>query len=275
MTEAQESSKPDEFQTFVEGYVDIALKGLEERWELAPLDLYDAVPYEVLGSLLARQTSLAIELARAPQVWTPSAAPLFLRAMIEVVITIRWILGDFEARAKRFYLYGLGQHKLRIEHYKAILADKPDDERLRAVVENGSRWLESQRREFFTDVDVGAWAGKSVRDMARECDSEDLYKFAYTGFSSCVHSTWDHLGMHNATYCSNPLHKLHRVPIVPDDAPDMDYLYRATKYLHLAYKAYDGFFHLAPTTPMPLQWFASRMEMPDGVADRDVDDATG
>lgn len=275
MTESQDDGRSDEFQVFVTGYVDNVLQGLDERWELAPLDLYDAVPYEVLGSLIARQASLAVELARAPQVWTPNAAALFLRAMTEVLITIRWIVGDFEERAKRFYLYGLGQHKLQMEHYKARLADNPDDEELKQILENSSRWLEGQRREFFTDVDVGAWAGKSVREMARECDSEDLYKFAYTGFSSCVHSTWDHLGKHNVTYCSNPLHKRHRVPIVPGDAPDMDYLYRATKYLHLAYKAYDKFFQLTPNTTMPLEWFASQMEPPTNAAVRDSDDPAG
>lgn len=274
MNESGGDGGRDEFQVFVTGYVDNALRGLDERWELAPLDLYDAVPYEVLGSLIARQASLAIELARAPQVWTPNAAPLFLRAMTEVVITIRWIVGDFEERAKRFYLYGLGQQKLQLEHYKARQVDDPDDEELKQILENGSRWLEGQRREFFTDVDVGAWAGKSVRDMARECDSEDLYKFAYTGFSSCVHSTWDHLGKHNATYCSNPLHKRHRVPIVPDDEPDMDYLYRATKYLHLVYEAYDQFLQLTPSTTMPLAWFASQMEPPTDDVAHNADDPT-
>jgi len=260
MTEPSEhgDNARDEFQAFLADYVDNAMAGLNERWELAPIDLYDAAPYEVLGGLIARQATLAIELARAPQAWTPNSAPLFLRAMIEVVITIRWIQGDFEARAKKYYLYGLGQHKLQMEHYKARLVDQPDNEELKQMVENGSRWLEAQRREFFTDVDVGAWAGKSVREMARECDSEDLYKFAYAGFSSCVHSTWDHLGMHNSNYCTNPLHKRHRVPMVPDDPPEFDYLYRATKYLHLAYKSFDQFFGLAPTTTMPLRWFSSR-----------------
>lgn len=75
MTESRNDGGRDEFQAFVTGYVDNALQGLDERWELAPLDLYDAVPYEILGSLIARQASLAVELARAPQIWTPNAAP--------------------------------------------------------------------------------------------------------------------------------------------------------------------------------------------------------
>ena len=66
-------------------------------------------------------------------------------------------------------------------------------------------------------------------------------------------------------YCSNPLHKQHRVPFVPDDQPDMDFLYRATKYPHQAYEAYDTFFKLSPVTVMPLDWFKAQMESPNGI----------
>lgn len=261
MNSEQKSKNADEtFNVFLTEYIDNIMHGLDERWEKTPVDLYDSVPFEVLGALIARQSSLAIELARAPQVWTPTSAPLYLRTMVEGLITIRWICGDFVDRAKKFYLYGLGQHKLQLEHNKLSLESDPDNKLLQEMVEMGRSWLESQRREFFTDVDVGAWAGKSVREMAKECDSEELYKFAYSGFSAGVHSTWEHLGKFNVGYCSNVLHKLHRVPIVPNDQPELDYLYRATKYIHQSFEAYDKFFKIDPETVMPLEWFSNQAD---------------
>lgn len=241
---------------FICGFCSNAKDGLDERWRLMPVDLYEVESHEVVGGLLARQVSLATELAQAPQVWTRNSAPLFLRAMTEVLITLRWILISVPERTRLFYLYGLGQHKLQTEHLKERLIQDPDNEDIKIMVEASNNWLEAQRREFFTDVDVGAWAGKSVREMANESGSEELYKFAYSPFSSSVHSTWDHIGKHNVEYCENIMHKFHRLPVVPQDDPEVDYLYRAAKYLNMTFLAVDEHFEIKPVTPAPKVWFS-------------------
>jgi len=56
--------------------------------------------FNVLTALLARQATLAIELTSAPQLWNGHSAPLFLRAMTDVHITLSWILHDPKARAR-------------------------------------------------------------------------------------------------------------------------------------------------------------------------------
>ena len=64
--------------------------------------------FSVLTALLARQTTLAIELSSAPQLWNSHSAPLFLRAMADVHITLAWILLEPEVRAAQYIEHGLG-----------------------------------------------------------------------------------------------------------------------------------------------------------------------
>ena len=65
--------------------------------------------HEAIGGLLARQATLAIELARSPMMWIGNVAPLILRCMTDAYITLAWILDDRGDRAKKYTEYGLGQ----------------------------------------------------------------------------------------------------------------------------------------------------------------------
>src|SRR5579864_7388177 len=82
--------------------------------------------FNVLTALLARQATLAIELAFAPQLWNGHSAPLFLRAMTDVHITLSWILLDPKARARQYIQHGLGQAVLELEHHKKWLDSAPE-----------------------------------------------------------------------------------------------------------------------------------------------------
>lgn len=49
---------------------------------------------EVVFGLLARQATLAIGLLRSPQSWNGDMAPVILRTMIDLHLTLAWILQD-------------------------------------------------------------------------------------------------------------------------------------------------------------------------------------
>src|ERR1039458_482222 len=85
--------------------------------------------FNVLAALLARQATLAIELASAPQLWNGHSAPLFLRAMTDVHITLSWILVDPKARARQYIEHGLGQAVLELEHRKKKLESAEEEAR--------------------------------------------------------------------------------------------------------------------------------------------------
>jgi hypothetical protein len=242
----------------MQSYCEIAQKGLEERRGKMPIALYESETYEAIGGLMARQATLSIQLAMSPSIWNGHIAPLILRCMTDAHITLTWILNDPAARAKQYILYGLGQEKLQIEHLKSD-ADQ-DDERIRQMIEMKEAWLNSQRRDFMTEVNVGNWSGLNTRQMAQESACEGLYKFAYTPFSGVAHNMWQHVSLYNLKPCSNPLHKYHRVPSILDAPMDPDFVYRSAKYLDRTYEAIDEKYSLDIETKMPLDYFAEEFD---------------
>ena len=222
----------EQFEEFIDTLIFKIIEDFEKRVKMIEVDLYHSETSEVIGGLLSRQATLVIEMASAPSIWNGHVAPLILRTMTDLHITLAWILDspvDKDEKAKKYILYGLGQAKLLIEHYKEHLKN-PENEDSRTLLDLQEAWLSSQRLEFLTAVNVGSWSNLDTRKMAQEVGCENLYKFAFTPFSSVVHNTWNHISLYNMVPCSNPLHKNHRHPSLLTCPLDIDYLYRAVKY---------------------------------------------
>ena len=247
----------------VEKYIDVVREGLEERWKSIATELYEHEPHEVIGSLLARQATLTIQLASAPQIWNGHIAPLILRCMTDTHITLAWILNDPINRAKRYILYGLGQEKLYIEHLKAGKASGEGSE-VDQIIQVRENWLNSQRHDALTEVDVGAWSGMNTRDMAEEADCKSLYNYAYLPFSGVVHNMWQHVAIYNLKQCRNPLHKFHRVPTIAEAPFHPDFVYTSSKYVSRSFKAVDEKFALSCKAPYPVDWLFNELEKLSG-----------
>jgi hypothetical protein len=58
-------------------------------------------------------------------------------------------------------------------------------------------------------------------------------------YSAGVHSMWHHVGIYNLKRCKNPLHKLHKVPVVPQFDADAHFLILAGKYLQMVFDLFD------------------------------------
>lgn len=240
----------------MEAYCKIVEAGLYERWDKYKIEIYDAEIYEVIGGLLARQATLTTQLAKAPPIWNGHVAPLILRCMTDAHITLAWILRDPKERAKEYILHGLGQEKLFIEHLKTGAEESDrNHEQVEQLIEAKEAWLNSQRRDFLTEVNIGSWTGISTRDMAKEADCEGLYKFAYTPFSGPTHNMWQHISVYNLKACRNPLHKYHKVPTIIEDRSDPHYVYLSAKYVNKSYKLFDDTYNIKIETPLPLDWF--------------------
>jgi hypothetical protein len=212
---------------------------LQARWEAWPLDLEKQEVHEVVGALLARQVTLARELAQAPSTWNYHIGPIVLRAMADVYISLAWVLVNPVERARRFIHYGLGQEKLQLEHRKAELKDRTPGPEVRRMLEVTERWIDAQRYSFLTEVDVGSWSGASTRQMAEQCGCLDFYNYVYQPFSACAHSMWHHIGKYNVKRCENPLHRYHLVPDDPAYISDLHLLYLAGKYVEKAFRLFD------------------------------------
>ncbi|HCC25072.1 MAG TPA: hypothetical protein DEP85_06155 [Holosporales bacterium] len=224
----------------IERYKTLAREELKLRWDAWSLEMGEVEKHEVIAALLARQVTLATQLASNPGIWNGHIAPLILRSMVDNYINLAWIFMDPQERSKKFIEYGLGQQKLMIEHRKKELEKKGVKDPEKTPEINGlEAWVNSQRYTFLTTVSVGSWADRDTRKMAEEADCLDLYRYAYTPFSSSVHSQWDHISRYNLETCSNPLHRYHKVPIDFELPPDPDYFYRSAKYVEKAFKLFD------------------------------------
>jgi hypothetical protein len=267
-------------ETFLAAYCDNVREGLDLRWQAYAPEIFENEISDTIAGLAARQASLAIEFARNPGAWTHHLAPLVMRAMIDVHITLAWILGDPGPRSKDYIRYGLGQEKLFLEFLKQERDQIPEGEfdgSIDDVIEGRRAWLTSQLAEWAIDINLGSWSGKSARDMALEADLESLYKFAYMPFSGAAHSMWHFVGVFNVVPCENPLHKHHRLPIVRDAEPEPDYLYRSSKYVSRTYRLLSEKLGLAVDLPLPVEWFLAHhpfgqrgAEVPPTEGDGDV-----
>jgi hypothetical protein len=222
-------------------YTESVRSELKERWDAWGVEMSQIEKHEVVGALMARQVTLATQLASSPSIWNGHIAPLILRAMVDNYINLAWIFHkDTLNRAKKFIEYGLGQEKLVIEHRKQEMVNQGvkdvDDDPLIKTLEG---WINSQRYTFLTTVDIGQWAEMDTRKMADEADCLDFYRYAYTPFSANVHSIWNHVSKYNLRHCKNPLHRLHQIPLDPDLPSDIDYLFRAAKYVEKVFKLFD------------------------------------
>lgn len=219
---------------------------LEYRWENWNKDLSRNEIHEVVGALLARQTTLAIEIAGSPSIWNAHVAPVLLRCMIDCYINIAWILREPLERSRKFIEYGLGQLKLQLEHRRKQLEQDGRDPEKDPLVQAHENWIKGQKFEFLLEVDVGNWSGMDVRRMADEAGCLDFYRYSYMPFSAAVHNTWHHVGRLNLEECGNPLHKYHGVPSVRSLPVDSDYMMNAAKYLAKTFRLFDDFAGVSP-----------------------------
>jgi len=194
----------DPLGKIVFSYRNLAKAELKHRLDEWGYDLNSIEKFEVVGALLARQTTLAIEFASSPPIWTPHCAPILLRAMADVFIAIAWIVKDPEKRSKQFIEDGLGAIKLELAHRKRRLelGDTDDEEGAeRKMIDYWETWLASQRMDQLVEVNLGSWSGMSTRKMAEESGFLDFYNYVYQPFSAAVHSSWPHISSNNTVFC--------------------------------------------------------------------------
>jgi hypothetical protein len=237
---------PDSEQFFkeLENYIRAARIELHARWDRWQFNPAQSEVHEVVGALMARQVSMATQIAMNPGIWNGHIAPLLLRGMVDAYITFAWILGDPLDRSRKFILHGLGQEKLHIEYLKSYFESNSDDAEKQPIIQAMTAWIDSQRFTFLTEVNIGSWSGISTRNMAQEAGCMDIYRYAYTPFSSAAHSMWNHVAKYNLEPCKNPLHRYHQFPVDTVVSIDPDYLYRAAKYLDKTFNTFDNKFNL-------------------------------
>ena len=265
MSEQGDFSKIEEL---IRSFIQHARLELKERWEKWTIDLSQNEIHEVVGALLARQITLSRQMAENPLIWNGHIAPLILRAMADVYISLVWVLKDPLERSRNFVLYGLGQAKLQLEHRKAQTGDREPTSEEKMLIEASEAWINSQRFAFLTEVNVGSWSGIPTRQMAEEADCIDFYNYVYNPFSACTHSMWHHIARYNLRQCANPLHQYHQAPEDPEFPIDPYNLYLSAKYLKKTFSAFDKKFGIKVDVPSAFDYLSEGL---DGLSDAEGD----
>ena len=237
--ELTDSTDPDRiFWQAIGKFVEHLEYQAKERWSVWARNQDGRYALEVIGGLLARQATLAGQLALNPPIWNDHIAPLVLRSMVENCISLAWILNDPEKRSMDFVAYGLGQENLLLEQTKADLRDEGQQPEDLPEIQQWENWLDAQRARFMTEIHVGSW-GPNLRKKAEEVGLLYLHRNDYSKWSGATHSLWHHIARFNLTMCNNPLHGFHRLPSTPEVVPDAELLLQAAEYVDLTLDCFD------------------------------------
>lgn len=217
---------------------------LNQRWNLWDKDLTKSHIYEVIGGIISRQTSLAIQFAKNPHIWNGEIAPMILRSMADNHINLAWVMSKSDEKCKEFILHGLGQLKLELEHRKKKMEEQGINTKDHPYIQNEEDFINSQRYTFLTEINFGSWSGSNTRQMAEEAGLIDFYNNVYQPFSNCTHSTWGHISKYNTNISDNPLHKFLRHPDILEFNPDIHFMELSAKYLEKSISLFDENFPL-------------------------------
>ena len=184
---------------------------LRTRQFEARLDLEAPTAVEVRLGLASRQLRLLGYLAGNPMFWEYPVAEYLLRPMVDTRILIAWLIHkDDPELYEKFKSFGAGRLKL----HKLHLEDFVEAEELAGEFEEHLAYLEArvnrQTLEEFQAVDLGGnFAGKSIRDMARESGLKRLYDLDYAPLSAEHHGEWQSLEEWDLAASRDPLHQGH------------------------------------------------------------------
>ncbi len=225
------------FSTKFSNYISLLIN---EIWCKIGINLFDQELYEVIGAIISRQAILALRIAENPGIWDWHVGPLVLRSMTENYITLKWILTkDSLERARNLIDYGLGQEKLYVENLKNKLNETENEEEkehIQLMINSRIAWINRQHYVFLQDINIGSWAGKSIRQMAIEADCLDYYRFTFSPWSFCTHNSWNHISIFNTREKDSSIHNFIKEPYIFNSPPEFDILYNSFQYLEDIFK---------------------------------------
>jgi hypothetical protein len=143
---------------------------------------------------------------------------------------------------------------------RASVSRRGNDANNDPLIQEWENWLNTQRYTFLTEVNIGSWSGIDTRKMAEEAGCLDLYNYAYTPFSAATHNMWNHVAKYNLAHCPNVLHRHHKIPVVLSVTPDLDYVYRAAKYVKKAFSLFDEKTSISVEIPSAFKTFAQSID---------------
>ena len=165
-----------------------------------------------------------------------------LRTIAECYITLGFLAHNDDTELwKKYRAYGTGQAK-KVFLKLSDSIDKPNFIDLDTLehLANEDMWQELQ------EINIGHWADSNLRKMSEEAGVKDDYDRFNDWTATFSHGHWPAIRDAVFDTCSNPLHRLHRIPSqsvrsLPDVVPDACQL--VDKILGIVSQLYPNFQH--------------------------------
>jgi hypothetical protein len=130
---------------------------------------------------------------------------------VDARILSSWLITKNDpALFEAYRSHGLGRLKLLREHLKEDLGDDPP-ESAREMLEQFDRRVNLEREDWTQSVNLGAFTSVSQRDMAIEAGLKREYDLSFAPLSSANHGDWPAVRDVDMSFCTEPLHRVHRV----------------------------------------------------------------
>lgn len=218
-------SSSDNFELLCNSFRSIGDRLREEltaRLDNWPANLSDPIIRRVVGSLLARQVYLSLNVIGNPGLWNSHTAPLLLRPVLESYLKIAWILQSPVSRSHglaRADLVGALNRVSQLKDASAKLTSQKKMEKFSAPT------VKALQDELALYSDDHKPLMIESREMARKVGGKALetYRAYQVKLSSAVHSTWNHISRYNLTRDPNPLHRFQCIPMFPEI--DFDFMH--------------------------------------------------
>lgn len=173
-------------------------------------DLFDPTRDEILVGLFARITRLYAMLVDEPRFWTRDLGGIILRCLADSAITFIYLVekGNDEDY-RRFKEYGEGQQKLLALHLQDNYMDAKS-------IDGLSAGEIARRLDLFPEllnIELKGWTSKNARELAQAVGMQEIYRLIYSPASNDLHGSWFSLKGSNLSYCVEPLHRYHRLPM--------------------------------------------------------------
>lgn len=215
----------------------------------------------VLVPLLGRLASLMQYSIGIPHVWNAHMAPIILRPLAEIMLSIMWLSGDIPQRSFGLIHASIIQARNDLKRLEKSLKERKFSSDVEIMRDFMKSRIESLERLFPHERDQQRVP--NLWKMAKNANCINFYNIEMSEWSACVHSSWHHVGLHNLTYWDNPLYGFHRVPMVAPLECDIQYLRSAARICQASIEEIDKMLRINET-----QGGASLLEIFDEQMDR-------
>ncbi len=170
-----------------------------------------------------------------------------LRTLLELYVTLKYLVNKNDLELwKSFRVFGAGQAKLTFLKLDED-PSKPSSINLDTLnaLANEDVWQE------FLPINLGHWENSNLRKISIEAGVKDDYDRYYSWTSSYSHGHWGPIRETVFDICGNPLHRLHRIPLISaKPLPDVisDACYFSDKILDILNLVYPNFQHKVSIT---------------------------